>query len=69
MDRLNIAGALIPEHSWVFERGIDTRNDTGCVRQEGLGGRYREQICRAEHNWSQKCHECSMVIEDNELDL
>jgi len=35
MDRLNIAGALIPEHSRTLERGIDTRNDTSCVRQEG----------------------------------
>lgn len=36
MDRLNIAGALIPEHSRALERGIDTRNDTSCVRQEGV---------------------------------
>ena len=40
-----------------------------CQTRRG-GGRYREQIRRAEYNWSQKCHECSMVIEDNEkLDL
>lgn len=78
MDRLNIAGALIPEHSRALERvrerekrgrAIDTRNDTACVRQEGVENRYREQICRAEHNWSQKCHEYSMVMEDIELDL
>lgn len=37
--------------------------------KKGWRGRYREQICRAEHNWSQKCYECSMVMEDNELDL
>lgn len=36
MDRLNIAGALIPEHSRTLERGIDTRNDTSCAGEEGV---------------------------------
>lgn len=34
MDRLNIAGALIPEHSRP-RRGQIGRNDTSCVKQEG----------------------------------
>lgn len=36
MDRLNIAGALIPEHSpGCSRRGQIGRNDTSCVKQEG----------------------------------
>lgn len=64
-----------------YSRRVNTRTPPGawegdryeewyelCQARRG-GGRYREQICRAEHNWSQKCRECSMVMEDNELDL
>ena len=62
--RVNIRTLLGARKGDRYEKWYElcqTRRGEGC---------YREQICRAEYNWSQKCHECSMAIEDNEkLDL